>query len=76
MADPLPPPEIQAAAARVQAYLDSQTFAAAVKSQAQPGGTAADGRVSDEAYRAMTPAQKLDYARQFDQKQFSKDKRR
>jgi hypothetical protein len=29
------------------------------------------GRVSDEAYRAMTPAQRLDYARQFDQKQFN-----
>jgi hypothetical protein len=29
------------------------------------------GRVSDEQYRAMTPAQRLDYARSFDQKQFT-----
>jgi len=30
------------------------------------------GRASDEEYNAMTPAQRLDYARQFDQSQFQK----
>jgi hypothetical protein len=30
----------------------------------------ASGRVSDDQYKAMTPAQKLDYARSFDQSQF------
>jgi hypothetical protein len=31
----------------------------------------AGGRVSDEQYAKMTPAQRLDYARQFDQNQFT-----
>jgi hypothetical protein len=74
MADhPLPPPEIQEAARRVQSYLDSQTFAARVKAAAQPDARG-DGRVSDEAYRAMSPAQRLDYSRQFDQSQFNNNK--
>jgi hypothetical protein len=28
------------------------------------------GRASDEEYNAMTPAQRLDYSRSFDQRQF------
>jgi hypothetical protein len=46
-----PGPEVVAAAAVVQKYLDAQPPA----------------RVSDEQYKAMTSAQKLDYARKFTQ---------
>jgi hypothetical protein len=46
-----PPPEIQRAAGQVQAWLDQQT---------------ATPKSSDEIAR-MTPAQRLDYARLFDQ---------
>lgn len=31
------------------------------------------GRATDEQYKAMTPAQRLDYSRQFDQRQFQKN---
>lgn len=34
--------------------------------------TEPQGKVSDEQYKAMTPAQRLDYARSFDQSQFTK----
>ena len=37
--------------------------------------TGSQGKVSDEQYKAMTPAQRLDYARQFDQKQFTNGRR-
>ena len=73
MADSLPPPDVQAAAARVQTYLDS-TFVAAVQSQGQQAPGPGPQKVSDDTYRAMTPAQRLDYARQFDQKQFQNNK--
>jgi hypothetical protein len=46
-----PPPEIQRAAGQVQTWLDQQN--------ARPK--------SPEEIRAMTPAQRLDYARLFDQ---------
>lgn len=45
-----PPPNVQAAAAVVQAYLDSQ-----------------QGPLSAEAYAKLSPAEKLDYSRRFDQ---------
>jgi hypothetical protein len=53
MGDParLPPPEIQRAAGQVQAWLDQQT--ATLKSA--------------EEIARMTPAQRLDYARLWDQ---------
>jgi hypothetical protein len=50
-----PPPDVAAAAAVVQKWLDS--------GQQPP-------RVTDEQYAKMTPAQRLDYARSFDQSQF------
>ena len=56
-----PPTDVTFAAAVVQSWLDQQN----------PAG---QGKVSDEVYRAMTPAQRLDYARQFDQKQFQSNK--
>jgi hypothetical protein len=55
-----PPTDVTFAAAVVQSWLDQQN--------------PAQGKVSDEVYRAMTPAQRLDYARQFDQKQFQNNK--
>jgi hypothetical protein len=61
MADP--PAHVTFSAAVVQAWLDKE----------QPGG---QSRVSDEVYRAMTPAQRLDYARRFDQTQFQQQKDR
>jgi hypothetical protein len=53
MSDParLPPPEIQRAAGQVQAWLDQQN--------AKPA--------PPEVVAKMTPAQRLDYCRQFDQ---------
>jgi hypothetical protein len=39
---------------------------------AKPAPVPAGTKVSDEQYRAMTPAERLDYARQFDQSQFQK----
>lgn len=50
-----PPPEVAAAAAAV---VDNW-----LKSAPQ-------NPVSDEQYKAMTPAQRIDYARRFDQTQF------
>jgi hypothetical protein len=55
-----PPPEVAAAAAVVDNWLKS----------------APQSPVSDEQYKAMTPAQKLDYARRFDQTKFLPDGRR
>jgi hypothetical protein len=68
MVDPLPPPDdVQRAAARVEAYLQS-TFAAAV--QDQEGQAQDQGKVTDEQFAKMSAAERLDYARRFDQKQF------
>ena len=46
-----PPPDVAQAAAKVQSWLDGQPPV----------------RVSADQYSAMTPAQRLDYARQFPQ---------
>ena len=46
-----PPPEIQAAAAKVQSWLDSQPPL----------------KATDEQFKAMSPAQRLDYTRRFPQ---------
>lgn len=46
----------------------SQGAASFSQAHREPGGQT--GRVSEEAYAEMTPAQKWDYARGFDQKQF------
>jgi hypothetical protein len=51
MNEKLPPPEVQRAAGQVQAWLDQQN---------------ATPKSSDEIAR-MSPAQRLDYARLFDQ---------
>jgi hypothetical protein len=59
---------IVAACERMVAKFASQGVASFSQAHREPGQ--AGGKVSDEAYRAMTPAQKLDYARQFDQSQF------
>jgi hypothetical protein len=56
------PPDVAAAAARVRQWLDGES------PPQQPVG-----KVSDEQYRAMTPAQRLDYSRSFDQSQFLKN---
>jgi hypothetical protein len=48
-----PPPDVAAAAARVEEWLK------------QP-----PARVSEAEYAKMSPAERLDYARQFDQSQF------
>lgn len=48
----------------------SQGVARFSQQHREPGN--AGGKVSDEAYRAMSPGEKLDYARQFDQSQFQK----
>ena len=53
---------------RIQARMTSQGTASFSQAHREPGQ--AGGKVSDEAYRAMTPAQRLEYARQFDQSQF------
>lgn len=47
----------------------SQGAASFSQSGREPAGT--PGRVSEEAYAKMTPAERWDYARQFDQKQFT-----
>jgi hypothetical protein len=54
----------------IQARMVSQGAASFSQAHREPGQ--AGGKVSEEAYRAMTPAQRLDYARQFDQSQFQK----
>ena len=53
MSDPprMPPPEVQRAASQVQAWLDQQNATPA----------------PSEVVAKMTPAQRLDYARLFDQ---------
>lgn len=55
---------------KVAAKFASQGIATFSQAHREPGQ--AGGKVSDDAYRAMSPAQRLDYARQFDQTQFQK----
>jgi hypothetical protein len=54
---------------RLQAKMTTQGVASFSQAHREPG-QANNGRVSDEAYNAMTPGQRLDYSRQFDQSQF------
>ena len=63
MADP--PAHVTFSAAVVQAWLDKE----------QPGG---QSKATDEQFAKMTAAERIDYCRRFDQKQFqtSKDNRR
>lgn len=58
------------AAERLVAKFASQGTASFSQAGREPGQ--AGGKVSNEAYQAMTPAQRLDYSRQFDQTQFQK----
>jgi hypothetical protein len=59
-----PPADVTFAAAVVQTWLDRQ--------QPQPG----QGKVSDEVFAKMSAAERLDYARRFDQTQFQQQKDR
>jgi hypothetical protein len=58
------------AAERLVAKFASQGVSRFSQGGREPG--TAQGKVSDDVYKAMTPAQRLDYARQFDQSQFQK----
>jgi hypothetical protein len=60
MSDANPPPEVAAAAKIVDSWLKRDEPAS---------------RVSDAEYRAMSPAQRLEYSRSFDQRQFNNAKR-
>jgi hypothetical protein len=53
----------------LQQKFSSQGVATFSQSHREPG-QANNGRVSDEAYRAMSPGEKLTYSRGFDQSQF------
>jgi hypothetical protein len=55
---------------RIQARMASQGVASFSQAHREPGQ--ASGKVSDEQYNSMTPAQRLDYARGFDQSQFQR----
>jgi hypothetical protein len=57
---------------RIQARMTTQGTANFSQAHREPGHDQRGGRVSDEAYNAMTPAQRLDYARGFDQSQFQR----
>ncbi|TAL43838.1 MAG: hypothetical protein EPN91_05635 [Salinibacterium sp.] len=57
------------AAEKIVAKFQSQGSATFSQSGRVPD---AGGKVSEEAYAKMSPAQRLDYARQFDQAQFQK----
>jgi hypothetical protein len=48
----------------------SQGTATFSQAHREPGHDQRGGRVSDEAYNAMSPGQRLDYSRGFDQSQF------
>jgi hypothetical protein len=54
----------------IQSRMSSQGVASFSQAHREPGHDQRSGRVSDEAYNAMTPGQRLDYARGFDQSQF------
>ncbi|MBR1086461.1 hypothetical protein JQ621_03130 [Bradyrhizobium manausense] len=54
---------------RLMGKFQSQGAATFSQAHREPGNSG--GRVSDEQYATMTPAQRLDYARSFDQRQFS-----
>ena len=72
MVDPLPPPPepVQQAARIVEQYL-AGTFTAQVQGQGQQApGPGPARKATDAEFAAMTPAERLDYARCFDQQQF------
>ncbi len=54
----------------IQHRMATQGAASFSQAHREPGHEQRGGRVSDEAYAAMTPSQKLDYSRGFDQSQF------
>lgn len=54
----------------IQHRMVSQGAANFSQAHREPGHDQRSGRVSDEAYNAMSPSQKLDYSRGFDQSQF------
>jgi hypothetical protein len=54
---------------RIQARTSSQGIASFSQAHREPG-QANNGRVSDAAYAAMSPGEKLNYSRGFDQSQF------
>jgi hypothetical protein len=54
----------------IQARMVTQGTASFSQAHREPGHEQRGGRVSDEAYNAMTPGERLDYARGFDQSQF------
>lgn len=56
-----PPPDVAAAAARVQEWLASQA-----QQRAQPQ-VQAPVRVSEDQFAKMTPSERIDYCRQFPQ---------
>ncbi len=58
MSNGAPPPHVTAAAAVVNSWLQGRE---------QPAG-----KWTDEQFKAATPAQRIDYARQFPQEQFQK----
>ena len=60
-----PPNDVTFAAAVVQTWLDKQ----------QPGGQQ-QGKVTDEVFAKMSAAERIDYARRFDQTQFQQQKDR
>jgi hypothetical protein len=64
MANP-PPENVTFAAAVVQSWLNQQ---------GPPGGQG--GKVTDEQFAKMSPGERLDYARRFDQTQFQQQKDR
>jgi hypothetical protein len=58
MTDPsrLPPEDVRQAAAKVEAYVRQQE----------------NRKVSDEEFARMSPRERIDYCRRFDQRQFNK----
>jgi hypothetical protein len=55
---------------RIQARMATQGAASFSQAHREPGHDPRGGRVSDEAYAAMKPGERLEYARGFDQSQF------
>jgi hypothetical protein len=56
----------------IHARMVSQGAATFSQAHREPGHDQRSGRVSDETYAAMSSGERLDYARQFDQKQFQR----
>jgi hypothetical protein len=56
----------------IQHRMTTQGTATFSQAHREPGHDQRSGRVSDETYRAMSPGERLDYARGFDQSQFQR----